>query len=1057
MTPLPPLTLAALAAALLPAPQAGDRVPLIAPKPTVTAPTTAPDEPAPEPGGSEEPGKESADGRPAWAADPRWRELGPTAMGGRICGLAVVPDAPTTFYVGAAGGGVFKTTDGGITFDPLFQDAPGISVGAIALAPSDPQVIYVGTGEANPRNSVTWGSGVYKSTDGGETWANVGLERSFQIGRIAFHPADPDTAFVGALGRLWGPGGQRGLFKTADGGETWNRVLEGEGGAGCIDVAFKPGDPSTLLAATYERRRGPYDVGDPAVRFGPGSALWRSTDGGDNWEEMTDGLPTCDLGRIGLSWHAADPSIVFATVESETIGTAPEGTKLPALMGIRGEDQSSAGGEPGALLTQVTEDGPAGKAGLKNGDRVVKLGDDAIESYRDLVAGIRERFAGDTVTVEAVRADDERVAAEVTFAARGGGDRPFGGRLGGQVANVQEKQGPDGFQTGGVYKSEDAGRTWTRVNSLNPRPFYFSRVVVDPVNPDNVYVCGIRLHGSTDGGKTFEAGVGHDTHADHHDLWVDPADPDHLLLACDGGLNVSYDRAGSWHFIDNLPLAQFYDVGVDTSDPYRVMGGLQDNGSWVGPALKRGRRGPGTFDWLSVGGGDGFVTTADPEDPDLIYWESQYGGLNRVHLGTGERRSVRPRLETDDGERVRWNWKTPYVLSPHNSRIVYSAGNRVFRSLNRGEDAEVLSPNLARTDRGTATALAESPVKAGVIWAGTDDGNLWVTRDGGGEWAVAPVPTLGRINALEPSRTDAGRCYLTIDTHYYDGTEPAAYVTDDYGRSWKSLVEGLPAEAGTTRALREDPVNADVLYLACEFGLYASADRGETWASLHGDPAEGGLPRTAVHEVAAHPTEPAVVAGTHGRGLWVLDVTPLRGWTAELTDADERPGHLFDPPAATLWHDVVGKKYFGQQHFFGENPTRGAVLWYHLAAGGEGKAGDPKLEVLDVTGEVVARVPTRRRGADAPGPGLHRAVWDLRRKAEIPEGTSSARARYLRSRGVRAEPGTYAARLTVTKPGGGGFTQVRPLNVEADPDHPADTFTFEEDEAVRQLRKVLAD
>ena len=465
---------------------------------------------------------------------------------------------------------------------------------------------------------------------------------------------------------------------------------------------------------------------------------------------------------------------------------------------------------------------------------------------------------------------------------------------------------------------------------------------------------------------------------------------------------------------------------------------------------------------MSVGGGDGFVTTADPEDPDLIYWESQYGGLNRVHLGTGERRSIRPRLRTGDGERVRWNWKTPYVLSPHNSRIVYSAGNRVFRSLNRGEDAEVISPNLARTDRGTATALAESPVRAGVLWAGTDDGNLWVTRDGGGEWAVAPVPTLGRINAVEPSRTAAGRCYLTIDTHYYDGAEPAAYVTDDYGRSWKSLVGNLPADAGTTRALREDPVNPDVLYLGCEFGLYASADRGETWASLHGDPADGGLPRTAVHEVAPHPTEPAVVAGTHGRGLWVLDVTPLRGWKAELTDAapsDENwnPGHLFAPPAATLWHDAVGKKYYGQQHFFGENPTRGAVFWYHLAAGEGGKAGDPKLEVLDVTGEVVARVPTRRRGADAAGPGLHRVVWDLRRKAEIPEGTSSARARYLRSRGVRVEPGTYAVRLTVTKPAGGEFTQVRSLTVEADPDHPADTFTFEEDEAVRKLRKALAD
>ena len=480
---------------------------------------------------------------------------------------------------------------------------------------------------------------------------------------------------------------------------------------------------------------------------------------------------------------------------------------------------------------------------------------------------------------------------------------------------------------------------------------------------------------------------------------------------------------------------------MDTSRPFRVMGGLQDNGSWVGPGAKRGRRGPTTFDWLSVGGGDGFVTTADPEDPDLIYWESQYGGLNRVHLGTGERRSIRPRLE---GESVRWGWKTPYCLSPHNPRIVFSAGNRAFRSLDRGEDAEPISPNLTRTDRGTATALAESPVKAGVLWVGTDDGNLWVTRAGGGDWDLAAVPRLGRVSSVEPSRTNAARCYLTLDTHYFDGDEPAAYVTDDYGKSWTSLTQTLPADAGTTRCLREDPVNADLLYLGTEFGLYASVDRGETWASLNTN-----LPRAAVHEVAVHDAEPTIVAGTHGRGLWALDVTPLRGFSATVKDAT---AHLFEPAPATLWHDVVGQKFYGQQHFFGENPTGGAALWYRLGEGEGGKAaGVPKLEILDVTGAVVATVRTADR-RKPPGPGVHRAVWDLRRKADVAADDHSARARFLRSRGVRAEPGTYAARLTV-----GEFTHTRPLTVEPDPDHPADTFTFEEDEAVRQLGKQQAD
>ncbi|MEM9702456.1 MAG: PDZ domain-containing protein, partial [Planctomycetota bacterium] len=405
----------------------------------------------------------SEDVPPAWSTTVRWRELGPTSMGGRICDIAVVSKNPTTFFVGAASGGVFKTTDGGITFDPLFQDAPGISVGAIGLSPSDPNVLYVGTGEPNPRNSVSWGTGVYRSTDGGNSWKNVGLKESFQIGRIVVHPTDPNTAFVGALGRLWGPGGERGLFKTTDGGKTWTNVLTGEGGAGAIDVAFKPGDPSTLLATTYERLRGPYDTGDPDVRFGPGSALWRSTDGGETWEEIEEGLPTCDLGRIGLSWHEADPSIVFAVVESEQIGTAPKGAKRPALMGIRGEDQSAADRKSGALLTQVTDDGPAFKAGLRTGDRVVKIADEKVETYAGLIRQIRKRYAGDTVTVEAIRGDDERVMGELTFGARGGGgSRPYGGRLGGQVANIQAEQGENGFETGGVYRSDDAGRSWTR-------------------------------------------------------------------------------------------------------------------------------------------------------------------------------------------------------------------------------------------------------------------------------------------------------------------------------------------------------------------------------------------------------------------------------------------------------------------------------------------------------------------------------------------------------------------------------------------------------------------
>ncbi|MEK6239232.1 MAG: PDZ domain-containing protein, partial [Planctomycetales bacterium] len=585
-----------------------------------------------------------------------------------------------------------------------------ISIGDLCLT-SDPNILWIGTGEHNARNSVSWGDGVYKSADAGKTWKHMGLKESFQIGRIAAHPKNPEIAYVGALGRLWGPNEQRGLYKTVDGGKTWEKILHVDENTGCADVALDPRDPNTILAAMHQRRRGEFDVNDPVKRWGPGGGLYRSTDGGRTWKRLTDGLPACQIGRIGLRWSPSQIGHAFALIETEQIGTAPPGSKFPAFMGIQGGNA-----EEGALLTKVNPKSPAHKAGLKRGDVIRAINGKPVANQDDMVQLIRKFHAGDEVTIRAVRDKKETLELKLTFGKRPGtpgGKRPFGGVLGGQIANVHEQQGEQGFQTGGLYKSTDAGETWTRINSLNPRPFYYSQIHVDPSDENYISVLGIRFHHSSDGGKTFDTNAGRGIHPDHHAMWINPRDGRHWILGGDGGLYVTHDRGANWEFIDDLPIGQFYDVGVDNRTPYRVYGGLQDNGTWGGPSALRGSHGPTAADWFLVGWGDGFLCRADPHDPDLIYFESQYGGMSRVHLRTGERIRIRPPQKKD--VRYRFNWKTPLLLSHHNSRIFYAAGDMVFRSINRGEDLRPISPNITRTDQGSATALTESPLNPDVL------------------------------------------------------------------------------------------------------------------------------------------------------------------------------------------------------------------------------------------------------------------------------------------------------------------------------------------------------
>ncbi|GIW78967.1 MAG: hypothetical protein KatS3mg105_0774 [Gemmatales bacterium] len=935
-----------------------------------------------------------------WVKALQWRNIGPATMGGRIVDVEVVASDPYTFYVATASGGLFKTTNNGTNFVPVFDKESSVSIGDVCVSSSHPDIVWVGTGEHNARNSVSWGDGVYKSTDGGKTWSHMGLKKSFQIGRIAIHPRNPDIVYVGALGRLWGPNPERGLYKTTDGGKTWSKILHVDDKTGCIDIAMNPTHPDTLIVAMYERQRDEFSGGDPAKRWGPGSGLFKTTDGGKTWHRLKRGLPTRPMGRIGVAYFAKNPEIVYAIIETDKIGSGPP----IAYVGVRTASDD-------AVINSVVPKSPAAQAGLMPGDRFLAIGSHSIENYKSFVSAVQQHRPGQKVPVKVKRGDRE-ITLTLTLGSR---PQAYRAALGGQQANVQHLQHGLGYETGGVFRSEDGGESWRRVNSLNPRPFYYSQIRVDPNDDRYVYVLGIQFHVSRDGGKTFATSA-NTVHPDHHALWIDPRDGRHLILGCDGGLYISYDRGQTWDFHNIMAIGQFYDVGVDTRKPYRVYGGLQDNGSWGGPSRTRTAAGPLNSDWVRVGGSDGFVCRVDPNNPDLVYYEAQYGRLARVNIRTGERNSITP----PRGKRYRFNWKTPFLLSHKNSKIYYAAGNVVFRSLDRGNDLQPISPEITRTDRGSATALAESPRDPNVLYVGTDDGYLWVTRDGGDHWQNITknvnLPGHFHVSSIEPSRFANGRAYVAFDAHRSDNDRPFVYVTEDYGKTWKPLHDGLPD--GSSLTVREDRDNPNLLYLGTEFGIWASLDRGASWTRINNN-----LPTVAIHEIAVHPNENEIVVATHGRSIWILDVTPLRGATRQALSA---PAYLFKPADAVQYAGQLSTSQWGNRRFVGSNPPYGARLFYHLAA----DAKNVTLEIRDVQGRTVQRLRAANKA------GLHETVWNLRR--------GPAR------RGQRpapVQPGSYLVRLVVD-----GHEWTQPLRVEADPEIPKgrlleELLEFEENEA----------
>jgi photosystem II stability/assembly factor-like uncharacterized protein len=868
----------------------------------------------------------------------RFRSIGPAVTSGRIGDIAVDPTDRARYYVAAASGGVWKTSNAGTTWEPVFDKEKSYSIGCVTIDPRNPSVVWVGTGENNSQRSVSYGDGVYRTEDGGKSWQNMGLNRSEHIGKILIDPRNSSVVYVAAQGPLWSPGGDRGLYKTTDAGKTWKAVLTISENTGVTDVAIDPRDPDVLYAAAYQRRRHVWTI----INGGPESALYKSTDAGGNWKKLSSGLPTVDMGRIGLAVSLVNPDVIFATVEA-----------------------------------------------------------------------------------------------------------------------AQKK--------GGFFRSLDRGATWEKRNDYGAGSAqYYSEIFADPKDVNRVYMMDVYLKVTDDGGKTFRNLGEKHKHVDNHAMWIDPSNTNHYLVGCDGGLYESFDRAETWSFKSNLPVTQFYRVAVDNATPfYNVLGGTQDNFSLSGPSRTLSITGIENADWVVTATGDGFTTQIDPNDPNIVYAQSQYGGLVRYDRKSGEIMGIKPQ-EAKGEEPYRWNWDSPLLISPHSPTRLYFAANKLFRSDDRGNSWKAVSPDLTRQlDRntlpvmgkvwgvdavaknastslyGNITALAESPRKEGLLCVGTDDGLIQVSEDGGGTWRKSEnfpgVPPKTFVSRLEASLHDVNVLYAAFDNHKNGDFAPYLLKSDDAGRRWTSIRGDLP-ENGPVYAVAEDHANTNLLFVGTEFGVFFTVDGGKQWIQLKGD-----LPTIAVRDIAIQRRENDLVLGTFGRGFYILDnYTPLRLVTRKLLDAE---AHLFPVKDALMYvpsrpYGLRGKAFLGESFYAAENPPFGATCTYYLRdklktlkelrleeekealkggkllayptaeqlrAEDEEEAPSIILTISDEAGNVV------RRLAGTNAKGMNRVTWDLRYAAPSPVDLSPKEDDPFSEgdMGRLALPGTYVARLSM--------------------------------------------
>ena len=829
------------------------------------------------------------------------RSVGPALTSGRIIDIAVDPKNTHRWFVASADGGVWRTVNGGVTFTPVFDAEASHSIGCVAIDPRDPFVVWVGSGENNSQRVVGYGDGVYRSEDGGASWKNMGLKTSEHIGKIVVDPRDSNVVYVAAQGPLWGPGGERGVYKTADGGKTWKASLTISENTGATDIVMDPRDPDVLYAAAYQRRRHVYTL----IDGGPESAIYKSVNAGSSWKKVTTGLPKEDMGRIGLAISPAAPDVVYAVIEA------------------------------------------ANKAG-------------------------------------------------------------------------------------GFFRSSNRGETWEKRGDYVPGgPQYYNEIFADPKNAERLYSMDVWIQVTEDGGKTFHKLGEPSKHPDNHAMWIDPASTDHLVVGCDGGIYETFDRAETWRFFANLPVTQFYRVSVDNATPiYNLFGGTQDNFSLGGPSRTSNIHGVSNSDWFVTEGGDGFQSQIDPEDPNTVYAEAQYGVLTRFDRKTGESLVIQPQARPGEPP-LRWNWDSPIIISPHSHTRLYFAAQRVFQSDDRGNTWKPISPDLTRQlDRnrlkvmgrvwpadavaknsstslyGNIVGLSESPLQEGLLYAATDDGLIQITEDGGGTWrkasAVAGVPEFAYVTRVAASAHDKGTLYASFDNHKNADFKPYLARSTDRGRTWASIAGDLPAR-GTVWAVLEDPGQRDLLFAGTEFGLYFTRDGGRKWLKM-----TGGLPNVAIRDLAVQKREGDLAVATFGRGFYILDdLTPLRLATAAALERDavlfpvRRPLVLM--PSAPL--GIRGKAFQGESWFTAPNPPFGAVFTYYLKDElkslrktrqekekdlvkqgkdpdyptaqdfrAEAREEDPTivLTVSDPEGHVIRRL-------KAPvTAGMHRIAWDLR-------------------------------------------------------------------------------
>ena len=900
--------------------------------------------------------------------DLRWRNIGNANQKGRISSIDALDDDFSYVIVGTASGGVFKSTNAGTTWEPIFDHYGSASIGDVAIFQKDPNIIWVGTGEECGRNSVTWGDGVYKSTDGGKTFTNMGLKNTYTIGSVVTHPDDPDIVYVAATGNIWGAVGDRGLFKTTDGGQTWNKLTNGlpddYDNTGAIEAVMDPSDPNTLYVSFWERHRTSYRLDSG----GPNGGIFKTINGGRSWEKLTNGLPEGDSGKIGLAVSLSNPDVLMAHYEHGF---------------------------------QPSQNDP---------------------DYADMT------------------------------------------KLG-----------------SGIYRSEDGGDSWEFMNRYWSRPFYYNHIAISPQDDEFIYNYTIRFQTSEDGGRTLlrANGGGHCWHA----LWLDPHNKDRYYVGSDGGAVLTHDGGENYIDFKNINATQYYAIGVDMRDPYYVYGGLQDAGTSGGPSMTRANA-IYTNDWFNISGGDGYHVQIDPTDWTTVYSEphpaNTGGRVRRMNVETRQSVSIRPQkgqnivnydeyitpeieqLQLEKGwgpspgngsGAFRWNWSTPIVMSPNNPSTIYIGANHLFKTVDQGETWNLVSPDLTKNEyhktikesggltpdhnpgggaefHGTIITIAESPINQDVLWVGTDDGNVQVSRNGGRTWTNAalnmtglPVPDLW-VSRVEASHFNEGTAYVTIDGHRSANFEPWVFKTSDYGQSWTNISGNIP-DGNSVYVIKEDYKNPNLLFVGTEFAIFYTLNGGDSWTKFNKN-----MPTVAIHDLVIHPRESDVIVGTHGRGIWVMDdITSLQQATPEVLASE---AHLFENKVATQWLRINPQGTGGSLAFRGENPPRNtAFIGYFL---GESASGNVDFEISDITGENI------RRLSIPAEPGIGKLAWNMRfdltpeqqRLAQQGRGRGGRGGGRGRGRGgfqgTLASPGEYLIKMTVN-----GTTYTGKIKIRQDP------------------------